>query len=167
MVEQQRVKMITHMSVSTEFSLPFHLTYIMCTALQIEWCKARAWAMQWSEEVHLLIEEMGQVVQFLQWKGRFWELCADFLQHNIVTAEDTTVDLLGDHHLQAPRIEGTKAYGLRQASVQRGLHDHFKSLWHSVPALVQLHVCRDGRTVVDIDSNTLKEVAAAASFLLD
>jgi len=123
--------------------------------------------MRWLEEVQLLVEEMRRVLQFLQWKSRFWELRADFLQHDIGTVEETTTDLVGDHRLLAHRIEGAKAYSLRQASIQRGLHDHFRSLWRSIPELVQSQVGRDGKTVLDVDSGMLKEIAAAASFLLD
>ena len=103
----------------------FAIALIRYTALRIEWCKARARAMRWLEEVRLLVEEMRRVLQFLQWKGRFWELRAAFLQHDVNTAEETTADLVGDHRLLAHRIEGAKAYGLQQASIQKGLHNHF------------------------------------------
>jgi len=41
-------------------------------ALCIEWCKARAKAMHWSEEVTLLMEEMHQVKQFMSWQSIWW-----------------------------------------------------------------------------------------------
>jgi hypothetical protein len=137
------------------------------TALRVEWCKARARAMRWSEEVRLLVEEMRRVLQFLQWRARFWEKRADFLQSDMDAAEQTTIDLVGDRRLLAQRIEGARAYGLRQAHIQRALHDNFRSLWCSVPALVKSPVGRDGRTVLEVDLNMMREVSEAASFLLD
>ncbi|KAG1767651.1 hypothetical protein EDD22DRAFT_978118 [Suillus occidentalis] len=40
--------------------------------MQVEWCKARAQAMRWAEEVDLLQEEMWRVVQFLEWDAQCW-----------------------------------------------------------------------------------------------
>ncbi|KAG2105070.1 uncharacterized protein F5147DRAFT_746489 [Suillus discolor] len=37
--------------------------------VQIEWCKSRARALQWLEEVELLREEMCRVLQFFAWHG--------------------------------------------------------------------------------------------------
>ncbi|KAK0440544.1 hypothetical protein EV421DRAFT_1737210 [Armillaria borealis] len=41
-------------------------------ALRIEWCKTRAWAHRWREEVILLEEEMKRVKAFFAWEGRTW-----------------------------------------------------------------------------------------------
>ncbi|KAG1866963.1 hypothetical protein C8R48DRAFT_599724 [Suillus tomentosus] len=35
--------------------------------LRIEWCKSRAHASRWAEEVELLQEEMRRVAEFLSW----------------------------------------------------------------------------------------------------
>ncbi|KAG1883671.1 hypothetical protein F4604DRAFT_1878922 [Suillus subluteus] len=40
-------------------------------ALRIEWCKARAHAMQW-EEVKLLKEEQRRIIAFLDWQADWW-----------------------------------------------------------------------------------------------
>ncbi|KAG1845839.1 hypothetical protein F4604DRAFT_1884248 [Suillus subluteus] len=37
--------------------------------VRIEWCKTRARALRWSEEVELLREEMRRVLQFFAWQG--------------------------------------------------------------------------------------------------
>jgi len=42
-------------------------------SLHVEWCKSRAWAMQFREEVELLMEEMSQVLQFLMWQEQWWK----------------------------------------------------------------------------------------------
>ncbi|KAG2128024.1 uncharacterized protein EDB93DRAFT_1243611 [Suillus bovinus] len=41
--------------------------------IQIEWCKARAWAMYWAEEVELLKEEMQRIQQFFEWDVQRWD----------------------------------------------------------------------------------------------
>ncbi|KAJ7271751.1 hypothetical protein C8J57DRAFT_1226330 [Mycena rebaudengoi] len=45
----------------------------MHEALRIEWAKARARSLQWSEEVDLLEEEMRRITQFLFWHASWWE----------------------------------------------------------------------------------------------
>ncbi|KAG1887839.1 hypothetical protein F4604DRAFT_1916665 [Suillus subluteus] len=41
--------------------------------MRIEWCKARAHAMQWKEEVELLREEMCHIGAFLRWEVGCWD----------------------------------------------------------------------------------------------
>jgi hypothetical protein len=41
--------------------------------VRVEWCKARARAMHWSEEVELLQEEMRRVLQFFGWQATWWD----------------------------------------------------------------------------------------------
>ncbi|KAI6038070.1 hypothetical protein EDC04DRAFT_2868514 [Pisolithus marmoratus] len=41
-------------------------------AIQIEWCKARARAHHWAEELDLLLEEKWQTLQFLEWDATHW-----------------------------------------------------------------------------------------------
>ncbi|KAG1798028.1 hypothetical protein EV424DRAFT_1475028 [Suillus variegatus] len=45
----------------------------MQDCVRLEWCKARARAHRWSEEVELLLEEMRQVLVFLKWQGAWWK----------------------------------------------------------------------------------------------
>lgn len=40
---------------------------ILSEAFRIEWCKSRARASRWAEEVELLQEEMRRVAEFLSW----------------------------------------------------------------------------------------------------
>ncbi|KAG2140739.1 hypothetical protein BD769DRAFT_1383921 [Suillus cothurnatus] len=47
--------------------------------LCIEWCKARAQAHHWEEEVQLLWEEMCRIVAFLDWQAGWWDMQG--LQH--------------------------------------------------------------------------------------
>ncbi|KAG1722257.1 hypothetical protein EDB19DRAFT_1835075 [Suillus lakei] len=42
-------------------------------SLRMEWCKARARAHQWEEEVLLLREEMCHVLAFFEWQAGWWD----------------------------------------------------------------------------------------------
>lgn len=81
-------------------------------ALRIEWCKSRARAMRWTEEVELLQEEMRRVMQFFSWQAEWWE---------------RQTSRLSD--LDAEQSEGITAYALRQASIRRSMYDHCIALW--------------------------------------
>jgi hypothetical protein len=45
----------------------------LLAGVRIEWCKARARALRWAEEVELLQEEMCRVLQFFDWQANWWE----------------------------------------------------------------------------------------------
>jgi len=124
------------------------------TALRVEWCKARARAMRWSEEVHLLLEEMRRVLQFLDWKAGIWRTRAEPFE---------VVKYVGSQHRS--RAEALRAYALRQARIQEDLHSNFKSLWRVVPSLVISRVGRDPSVVLDLNDHAIKELSSVASFL--
>lgn len=41
-------------------------------ALRVEWCKSKARAARWREEVILVEEEMRRVIAFSHWKAKWW-----------------------------------------------------------------------------------------------
>ncbi|KAG2139185.1 uncharacterized protein EDB93DRAFT_1241990 [Suillus bovinus] len=41
--------------------------------IKIKWCKARAHAMRWKEEVELLWKEMRRILQFFDWQAMSWD----------------------------------------------------------------------------------------------
>jgi hypothetical protein len=45
----------------------------LCDMLHIAWCKSRARAMHFTEEVELLQEEMTCVLRFLEWQECWWQ----------------------------------------------------------------------------------------------
>ena len=94
----------------------FLVEYIMVlsfsTALRVEWAKARARSLRWSEEVMLLKEEMRRVRKMLEWKASWWDNRQE-----------------GWPGLDAAASEGVRAYAARQASIQRNLHARFTRLW--------------------------------------
>ncbi|KAJ7096928.1 hypothetical protein C8R44DRAFT_544615, partial [Mycena epipterygia] len=84
----------------------------MNEAVRIEWARARARAMRWTEEVDLLEEEMRRILQFLTWRSMWWE---------------AQVDLRGLP--EGPQREGETAYALRQAKLQADLGIGFAKRW--------------------------------------
>ncbi|KAG1788040.1 uncharacterized protein HD556DRAFT_1434199 [Suillus plorans] len=84
-------------------------------ALRIEWCKSRARATRWVEEVQLLREEMRRVAAYLLWHAAWWDAQAD-RRTGLALAE----------------VEGIRGYAKRQAAVRRDLHDTFLSKWGAV-----------------------------------
>ncbi|KAJ7817065.1 hypothetical protein B0H13DRAFT_426053 [Mycena leptocephala] len=95
-------------------------TQAMNEAVRIEWAKARARRMRWSEEVDLLEEEMRRVLQFLRWRSAWW------------------MEQVGRRGLaEGAQLEGETAYAVRQAGVQMELHRVFTKDWEGLPALVE------------------------------
>ncbi|KAG1797171.1 hypothetical protein EV424DRAFT_1592838 [Suillus variegatus] len=85
---------------------------VLTDALRIEWCKARACANRWMEEVQLLLEEMRRVRAFLSWHAMWWDEQAD-----------RRVEL------PAAETEGIKGYARRQAALRRSIRDAFTAMW--------------------------------------
>ncbi|KAF9458821.1 hypothetical protein BDZ94DRAFT_1172825 [Collybia nuda] len=89
-------------------------------ALRIEWCRARARAKRWDEEVQLLQEEMQRILAFLDWQAEWWE-------RQGVSA----------FSLDAATMRGMTAYAHRQASLRRELRDRFSMTWRNIPTFLQ------------------------------
>ncbi|KAF7977149.1 hypothetical protein HWV62_4563 [Athelia sp. TMB] len=81
-------------------------------ALRIQWCKARARATHWTEEVLLLREEMRRVLAFLTWHAGWWDCQAS--SRTGLTLE---------------AAEGVAAYAHKQAAIRRKIHSSFDTLW--------------------------------------
>ncbi|KAG0700257.1 hypothetical protein DFH29DRAFT_1070211 [Suillus ampliporus] len=86
-------------------------------SLRVEWCKARARAHRWGEEVLLLREEMRRVLAFFEWQAGWWD--KQGARHQFVSHEF---------------MEGALAYAHRQATLRRRMSTHFRSLWEAVPS---------------------------------
>jgi hypothetical protein len=96
---------------------------VLHDSLRVEWCKSRARAMRFMEEVELLQEEMERVVRFLEWQEDWWHakgLC------------------MGREGVTEASAEGLHAYAERQAALHRSLQAHFTTLWKDVPFFVRL-----------------------------
>ncbi|KAJ7355180.1 hypothetical protein DFH08DRAFT_690485, partial [Mycena albidolilacea] len=94
---------------------------VLNEALRIEWAKTRAKAMRYAEEVDLLEEEMRRVLQFLDWRAKWWR---------------GKVGLRAEQQLEALR-EGHAAYAHKQAGYMDGLRMRFEEEWSSVATLIE------------------------------
>ncbi|KAK7035315.1 hypothetical protein VNI00_012082 [Paramarasmius palmivorus] len=88
--------------------------------LRSEWCKARARAMRAWEELMLVREEMRRTLEYLDWRAREWDQCAQ-------------VELTGG----VAEREGQRAFALRQAKIQRSLKASFEKKWGRLMPRVQ------------------------------
>jgi len=79
--------------------------------LEVEWAKSRARANRAKEEVLLLKEEMRRVVEFLKWKAEWW------------------MSRVGHRSADSGLAEGLLAYAHKQTLLQKGLSQHFQSIW--------------------------------------
>lgn len=113
-----------------------------CVAgVRIEWCKARACAAHWSEEVDLLLEEMQRVLAYLEWEIGAWRSHATMRQLNKV-----------------PEQEGLEAYAFHQVGLRADMRRSFQGIWHDVPVLMESTI-----DVVDEISVSTEETDRAPS----
>ncbi|KAG2117623.1 hypothetical protein DEU56DRAFT_874102 [Suillus clintonianus] len=81
-------------------------------AMRVEWCKARARANRWAEEVELVQEEMRRVLALKRATSRIYD---GAMEH-----------------------EGAVAYALRQAKIRRSMRNDCLFLWDVVPSLLSV-----------------------------
>ncbi|KAJ8700507.1 hypothetical protein PTI98_003522 [Pleurotus ostreatus] len=94
------------------------------SSLCLEWCKSRARALRWSEEVLLLQEEMRRVLAFLRWQAEWWK-----------------GQICDDESIPGPEVlrEGLNAYARQQANVRTRLAGSFEARWACVPQFLELY----------------------------
>lgn len=93
--------------------LPLRVSTEIGDSMRVEWAKSRARAMRWGEEIVLLREEMRRVIQYLDWKSRWWkELCIG----------------RSDAHPETRR--GQAAYAHKQADMFRNMGLSFAQKWY-------------------------------------
>lgn len=96
-------------------------------ALRIEWCRVRARAMRWSEEVLMLREEMRRVLAYFLWHAGWWSELA----------------VINRHGLSNVSQEGVAAYAYKQAHHRMALRSKFNLLWRDSPELASMGVGAD------------------------
>ena len=103
--------------------------------MRIEWAKALARKMRWTEEVYIVEEEMRRVLRTLDHEIRKWRKRADHV-------------LL--QHLREDEASGRRAYGMRQASSLSHLKKAFEFLWlRSEPSRGKEHGVMDEAALVE------------------
>ncbi|KAF8439266.1 hypothetical protein L210DRAFT_3646022 [Boletus edulis BED1] len=90
-------------------------------AIRVEWCRTRARAYQWTEEVELLFEEQQRILRFLTWHADWW----------IAKANARVVD-------DPVLTEGLVAYAEQQASIRRSLKECFMHIWRDTHGFRQI-----------------------------
>ena len=91
-------------------------------ALRVQWCRTRARAMRWSEEVLLVQEEMRRVLDFMSWYADWWTSHAAFPS------------------IHDPELaEGLTAYATKQADLRLSLRSHFGILWKDVQSQIEVN----------------------------
>ncbi|KAF8871631.1 hypothetical protein BD779DRAFT_1453711, partial [Infundibulicybe gibba] len=95
--------------------------------LRIEWCKSKARADRWREEVELLQEEMRRVRAFFEHRAHTWEMRLDYVKRG------GPLGLFSD----PATLEGRMAYAQRQAAQFRAMRSHCDKLWTSIDTYTQ------------------------------
>ncbi|KAF8155970.1 hypothetical protein B0H34DRAFT_783611 [Crassisporium funariophilum] len=93
--------------------------------LRMEWCKGKARADRWQEEVRLLLEEMERVDRFFNYKAAEWG------RHGLAVCSSGTYD-------DRATAEGRRAYAAEQAAMYSAMRRRAAHLWLHVPTFVAL-----------------------------
>ena len=94
---------------------------IVPLALRVQWCRARARVMRWTEEISLVQEEMRRVCAYLSCYADWWSNHAN----------------VGYMKQYDPFLsEGLAAYAERQAHLRTSMRGLFEDLWKDVEAWV-------------------------------
>ncbi|KAJ7604200.1 hypothetical protein DFH06DRAFT_1021347, partial [Mycena polygramma] len=110
-------------------------------ALRAEWCKGRARAMRWYEEVIILEEEMRRSIASAEWVCEAWKRRA------VWRAEES--EMQGDA-LTAELREGLQGYALEHAETARRRAEDLREAWADVREAARVVVEElDGSGVVD------------------
>lgn len=121
------------------------------SALELEWCRARARAHRWQEECLLLDEEMRRVLAFFRWKSFDWKQKAGQLENTrLFSTSDNPVLANADIESQRAVRDGKIAYAYWQASIRDRMGAHFVDKWKSFPSKLLNMEGRDARVRVEL-----------------
>ena len=95
------------------------LILYLALAIRIEWCKARARAHRWEEEVRLLFKEMQRTLQFLEWHANWW-----MERRSTITTSNEALS------------EGCHAYAVRQAELRHQIAGSFAHTWRDTQSFL-------------------------------
>ena len=93
----------------------------LVSAVRVEWCKARARAHRWEEEVRLLFEEQQRTLRFLELHASWWMERA-----SAITTSDEALS------------EGCRAYAERQANLRLQIRGSFSHMWKDTRKFLNL-----------------------------
>ncbi|KAJ7028878.1 hypothetical protein C8F04DRAFT_1265444 [Mycena alexandri] len=102
-------------------------------SIRVEWARARARKVRWTEEVLLLREEMRRVLRYLAWQAGWW-------REQVGLRSDWTAEV----------EDGARAYACKQAAWHERLAGYFRTKWDiSALAAAQQLVAGDGADLDD------------------
>lgn len=84
----------------------------------MQWLRARARAMRWTEEVILVQEEMRRYQAFMTWQSVWWK------------------EQGSKRATEGPLEEGLKAYAGKQAALRAAYRDHAAYCWRLCPGWI-------------------------------
>lgn len=114
--------------------------------MRIEWCKARARALRWTEETDMLVNEMERIIIFLEWEAKRWD------ERSVVSLPSLEDD--------GELAEGYRAYALRQANLRRAISQKCDSSWQPTLMLAQ----RLDRSDVRLELEETPELGSSQPF---
>ncbi|KAH7905401.1 hypothetical protein BJ138DRAFT_1138292 [Hygrophoropsis aurantiaca] len=105
-------------------------------ATRIEWCRARARANRWTEEVLLLREEMRRTLAFLDWHAGWWLKQVD--RRKVLGVDEPEGEIFWGSRpsVTVDEATGVTAYAHRQAALRRAMRDNFEQMWIAHPKLL-------------------------------
>ncbi|KAJ6513594.1 hypothetical protein C8R47DRAFT_1286276 [Mycena vitilis] len=86
-------------------------------SIRVEWARARARKIRWTEEVMLLREEMRRVLRYLDWQSNWW-------RERAALRDDWSAAIAA----------GARAYAMKQAAWHDELARYFQTKW-AIPAV--------------------------------
>lgn len=87
--------------------------FVQFIGMRVGWAKSKARAERWHEEVLLLTEEMRRVIEYFEWKARWWRIQGP-----------RRVD--ADGAIQ----QGAVAYAAKQSTMFENLAKDFAAKWY-------------------------------------
>ncbi|KAG6805782.1 hypothetical protein H0H92_014024 [Tricholoma furcatifolium] len=93
--------------------------------LRIEWCKSKARADRWHEEIRLILAEMSRIKLFFLAMADQW-------------AARTGVQICTGSYDDVATAAGRDAYAASQAAMYRSMSSYCASIWRHVPDFVAL-----------------------------
>jgi hypothetical protein len=118
------------------------LTSDVSAAIRLEWCKSRARAMRWTEEISLLAEEWYRALRFFEFVARVWD------KRTQQTFDDDSPNSAGVNGSEKPLgeqesvmvtpevTEGRVSYAKRQAGIFRSMGARCSDAWADIDGYI-------------------------------
>ncbi|KAI0702837.1 hypothetical protein C8T65DRAFT_709367 [Cerioporus squamosus] len=131
---RRKISWIWKASSSSDAAETGNVADSLAESLRVEWCKARARAERWTEEVELLQEEMRRTIAYQEWAASSWD---SYVDQRFADRPDYR--------------EGVNAYALRQSSMRKSMARFCEKSWRYVQAwaMAEADSVLEGRTIID------------------